>query len=133
MQDVVETHVGKFWLEAGILRCVVNEGNVQTLADAQDSMGIFARLAGGKRRPTIIVISGVKSLSREARATYSSEEAAKTFAAVAIVVSGSKVARALFNFVITINRPPYPSRMFETVEEAVLWARTQMVPDVAEG
>ena len=129
VSDVIETGVGKFWLEDGLLRCVAREGNEQSRAEAEDSMRVFAQLAAGKRRPAVMAILGVKRLSREARAIYTNQEAGATFAAVALVVAGSTVARALVNFVLTVGKPAFPTRIFETVDEALAWAKTHVLPD----
>ncbi len=124
---VIETGVGRFWLEDGLLRYEARAGHEQSLADAQESMRVFAQLAAGQRRPVVMTIIGVKSLSRGARALYTGEEAARTFAAAAIVVAHSTLARALFNFIMTVSKPAFPSRVFDTVEDAVAWARGYLV------
>jgi len=127
--ETIETAAGHFWLEGGLLRFVAKEQSEQSQADAEESMRVFAQLAGGTRRPAVMVILGVKKLSREARALYTGERAARTFTAVAIVVAGSTVARALFNFIMAVSKPRFPARVFETVDEAVEWARGQVLPD----
>ena len=129
MHDVVETALGRFWLEDGILRFVANAGTEQSGEDAAEAMRVFEKLAGGQRRPAVIVVVGLKKLSREARTIYGSPEAAKTFRAVGLVVGGSAIARALINFMVTVVRPVTPTRMFDTVDEAVAWARTHQGAD----
>ena len=49
-----------------------------------------------------------------------------TWTAVALVVSYSTLARALVNFVVTVSRPEFPTKMFDTVEDARSWARTHV-------
>jgi hypothetical protein len=129
VSDVIETGVGRFWLEDGLLRYVAREGNEQSRAEAEDSMRVFAQLAAGKRRPAVMVILGVKKLSRDARAIYTGPGAGKTFLAVALVVAESAMARGLVNFILAVSKPEFPTRMFETVDEAVAWAKTHVVPD----
>ena len=124
MGEVIESSVGRFWLEDGLLRYLAREGHEQSRPEAEDSMRIFVGLADGKRRAAVLEIVGVAKLSREARAIYSSEEAARTFTAVALVVTGSVVARTLVNFILTVSRTHVPARMFESRDEAIAWART---------
>lgn len=124
MADPTETNVGFFWLEDGVLRFRSKPAIAQSEADAVESMRVFRELAAGRRLPTVMEVSGVRSLTREGRRIYTTgPEAIATFAAVALVVSGSSMARALVNFMMTVSRPDCPVRMFETVGEAVKWAR----------
>jgi len=129
MQDLVETRAGRFWIEEGILRFVAAQGTEQSRQDAEESMRVFAQLAAGKRRPAVMVIVGVKGLSRDARAIYAGPESVKTFSAAAIVVSGSTVGRTLVNFILAVSKPAYPTRMFEAVDEALSWARAHVLAD----
>lgn len=124
MPDSIETKIGFFWLEDGVLRFASKPHVEQDTRDATEAMQVFAKLAAGKVRPAVFEVRGVKRLTREARALYTtSPEAVATFAAVALVVSGSAIARALVNFTMTVSRPGCPVRMFENVGEAVAWAR----------
>jgi len=124
MSSEIENACARFWLdEEGILRAVVKPID-QTSEMALDSLGQFEKLAAGKRRPAIIDTSQVKGLSREARAAYSGQRAAAIWTACALVVSASTVARTVGNFVIAVGRPAFPTRMFDSVEDAVAWART---------
>jgi hypothetical protein len=123
----LENECGRFWLdEDGVERCVVNAVD-QTTAMALDSMRVFAELAGGKRRPVVIDTSKVKALSREVRAIYTGERAARIWTACALVVSSSTVARTVVNFVMAVGRPPFPTRLFDTLDEALAWARSYLV------
>ena len=125
MSGELENDVGRFWVDDdGLLRCVVKQGTEQTRAQAMDSMRIFRELATGVARPTIIDTSKVKGLNREARACYTSRDAAEVFAAVALVVSTSTVARTLVNFIMAVNAPIFPVKMFDSTDDALPWART---------
>ncbi len=124
---MIENSVGRFWLdEDGIMRCEVKSGTDQTREQAEDSMRIFRQLAAGRGRPAVIVTAGAQGLSREARAVYGGADRGDPFSAVALVVAGSAIARTLGNFVIAVSRPAFPVRMFETLEEALPWARAHL-------
>jgi hypothetical protein len=125
MVDKVENAAGYFWIdEDGLIRCTVKAVH-QTPEVAQDSLRIFRELAAGRPRPTVIDTTAVKSLSKEVRAVYTGPGAADVFGAVALVSGGSALVRGLINFVISVGKPPFPTRLFDTLEEAVSWARTQ--------
>jgi hypothetical protein len=125
MADRVETRIGFFWVEDDVIRFASKPAQAQELADAVEAMRIFRDLAAGRRMPTVMEVSGVRSLTREARALYTTgPEAVETFAAVGLVVSGSSMARALVNFMMTVSRPDCPARMFESVADAVVWAKS---------
>ncbi len=126
--EIIENSTGQFWVEDGLLRFTAKQDSEQSRADAEESMRIFAELAGGKPRPVLMDITGVKKLSREARAIYTAETARRVFAAVAIVARSS-ITRALFNFIMAVSKPPYPSRMFDNMDEAQAWARARLSAD----
>ena len=56
----------------------------------------------------------------DARAYYSSDEAARQTCGVALIV-GSAVSRVIGNFFIGLNKPPYPTRLFTDEAEAIAW------------
>jgi hypothetical protein len=121
-----ETESARFWVDDdGIVRAVAKAIN-QTTEQAAENLRVFAELADGTRRPVVIDTSQVKGLSREARGIYSGTEAARIWTACALVVSSSVIARTLGNFIIAVSRPPFPTRMFETVDEALVWARAHL-------
>lgn len=126
MKETIENDIGRFWLDDdGVLNCVATAQD-QTAQQAREALRIFSQVAGGARRPAVIDMSRVKGLSREARAIYAGKEAADIWTAVALVVSYSTLARALVNFVVTVSRPEFPTKMFDTVEDARSWARTHV-------
>ena len=129
MATEIENECGRFWLdEDGVERCVVSPVD-QTTEMALDSMRVFAELCAGKRRPVIIDASKVKGLSREVRAIYTGERAAKLWTACALVVSSSTVARTVVNFVMAVGRPAFPTRLFDNLDEALAWARNHLRED----
>jgi hypothetical protein len=128
MAAEAENDCARFWLEDGMVRCVVKPV-AQTTEQALDCMRLFTQVAGDKKRPAVIDTSRVKGLSREARAIYSGPEAAKIWTACALVVSHSAVARMLGNFVIAVGRPAFPTRIFDSLDEALAWAREHIEAD----
>ena len=80
-----------------------------------------------KRQPhcTVIDISGVKSISTEARKFLqeTSSEWNKTLA-VALVTT-SFTSKMIGRFFLTVNRPSYPVKIFTDLREANSWARNE--------
>ena len=126
MSTEVENDIARFWIDDdGVIRCVVKPVD-QTTEQALDAMRIFTELGADKKRPAVIDTSQVRGLGREARAVYSGEKAAQIWTACALVVSSSVVARTLGNFVMAVSRPAFPTRMFDSLEDALAWARTYL-------
>ncbi len=124
MNQSIENDVGVFWLEDGMLRCMVKPADaVQSRDQAEDSMRIFRQLAAGHPHPAVIDISAAKGLSREARNAYSGPGAEDVFASAGLVVASSMIARAIGNFVINVSKPPFPLRLFDNVDDALAWTR----------
>jgi hypothetical protein len=121
--EAITTKISKVWLgEDGIARIIHVPGAEVTLEDAQETMAAYRKLNEGKRRPLFVDTKTMKSLAREARHYYASEEAARVASAVAIIV-GTPVSRVLGNFYLGLSNPHLPSRLFSSEEEALTWLR----------
>ncbi|WP_216699816.1 STAS/SEC14 domain-containing protein [Arthrobacter sp. H5] len=75
--------------------------------------------AGGFQRPILLIITGVQSISREARAVFSRSQSASAIA----VVGESPVDRVIANFLLGGTPPPCPTRFFTAEESAVAWLK----------
>ena len=106
----------------GILRAVYKPGVVVTAPAARDETAVMAELTGGRGAPVLVDIRGARSVTGEARTFYSSGEAKRVFKAVAFLVE-SAVSRVIGSFFISLNRPPYPCRLFTNEPDAVEWLK----------
>jgi hypothetical protein len=88
-----------------------------------DYQTAYARLVG-RRCCVIVVIDSLTSQDSEARRIYAAGMQPSLFYAVALIVS-SPLARAIGSFFLGLTRPPVPTRLFETVEDAAAWVVTQ--------
>ena len=112
---------GLTWLDdSGIIIAVANPHDIHTLKDAEENQRIISLLAGDIKRPFLIDISNVKSMSREARAFYAGPEPPKTITAVAIVTN-SNIGNLVGNFFISLTSPRVPTRMFSDPIQAQNW------------
>ena len=119
---VIETRTNRNWLrEDGILQSDTLPGASQSLADAHENTAAYARLTAGQRRPLLMDLRRVSGpLDREAREFYSGAEYARVVSATALLV-GSPVGRVIGTFVLRLNRPVSPIRIFTSEAEAVAW------------
>ncbi len=85
-------------------------------------MAAYRKISKGKRLPLLIDTKTMKSLSREARVYFASEEAAACASAAGIVV-GSPVSKVLGNFYLGLGSPKLPSRLFTSEDEALTWLK----------
>jgi hypothetical protein len=117
----IQSPTGVTWLDNdGILIAVANKHAVHTLADAVENHEINIKLAEGVRRPFLIDISEVKSMSRDARNFYSGPEPEKTLTAVAIVTK-SNIGRVVANFFFGMTTRQLPTKLFNDHEAAKNW------------
>lgn len=122
-REVVNIAKASMWLgEDGIVRIMWIPGSDVTLEDAEESMTAYLRINQGKRRPLFVDTSQMKSLAREARHLYASEEAARVASAVGLIV-GTPVSRVLGNFYLGLSNPHLPTRLFAVESEALDWLK----------
>ncbi len=119
--DATVTSSGYMWLdEDGIIIAIGADHQLHTLEHAIENTKMNAKLAGGVRRPFLIDMNKVKSMSREAREYYAGPEPQKIITAVGILTNSS-VGKAVANFFLLLTKPSVPTRMFTDFEEAKAW------------
>jgi hypothetical protein len=119
--STVENKVGHGMLSrSGIFVTVPKSGLRLELEGARDTIAQLATIAGGRKRPVLVDMRPMSSMSREARRHLIGEEAQRIFCAVALLVD-SPLSRVLGNFFLGLNRPPYPARLFTSERLAVEW------------
>lgn len=82
------------------------------LSDGEELLSAFAKLGLAEPVAVIADIGNLRSVAVAARRLMASERAAEKISAVALIV-GSPVSRAIGNFFIRFNRPPFPARLFD--------------------
>jgi hypothetical protein len=122
----IVTRTARVWLDReGIVQEVDAPGSEQRVEDARENIDANRVAARGSRRPLLVDMSRVKSISREARAYYAAE-APRVVCAVGLVV-GSPLSKMIGNFFLGLNRPAIPTRLFSSTEAAASWLR-QFIP-----
>lgn len=120
-KNATNSSTGLTWLDkSGIIIAVANEHELHTLKDAQENHAITMALSHGIRRPFLIDMTKVKSMSREARAFYAGPEPSKALNAVAIVTH-SNIGKLVANFFLGLTKPQLPTRLFTNTDSAIKW------------
>jgi hypothetical protein len=73
-----------------------------------------------QRNCLLIDLRGVRGSQREARAHFARSGAASLVVACALLAE-SPLDRIIGNFFMRLGRPPYPTRLFGSVEDALGW------------
>ena len=121
-KEVIETGTARIWLrEDGIVHAVDLGKSQVTLSDAKEDVATVLKVAKGNRLPILIDITAVKSVTREARHYYRHE--AGINAAAAAIIVGSAVSRIIANFVIGLDKPIVPARIFTSEDKAIEWLK----------
>ena len=107
----------------GIVRTTMQPGVVDLdLTDAKDVIRAVGSLCGGVRRPVLVDLRELRSMSRDCRKYFAGPETAATEAAAALLVV-SPIARAIGNFFMGLNKPLLPTRLFTSEDDALTWLR----------
>jgi hypothetical protein len=104
----------------GIVRCEVKPTAAHTLTDAEENVRATAELTKGRRLPLILDARRAKGISREAREYYTGPDNAAVVMATAMIIDSS-VGKIIGNFLIRVNRPPFPFRLFSDENSAHAW------------
>jgi hypothetical protein len=111
-------------LDDKTVHCVLLPDAEETELEARANIAAIATLIpAGTRTHCLIDFRGARSMTRDARVFYSSEECARTVSAAALVV-GSPLSRALGNFFTGLNKTKMPLKLFSSESEAKAWLMT---------
>ena len=88
-----------------------------------DFQTAYARMLG-RRCSVVVVLDSLTSQDSEARRIYAAGMQPALFYAAALIVT-SPLARAIGSFFLGLTRPAVPTKLFESVEDAVAWVATQ--------
>ncbi len=103
-----------------IVRCEVKATDEHLLEDAIENVRATSELAAGRRVFLLLDARATVTISREAREYYAGPTNAKIVRATAMLI-GSPVGRIIGNFILRVNRPPFPFRLFSDDESADAW------------
>ncbi len=101
----------------GITRIVLPAGATITGEMADTASAAISHAADGGRRPLMLVISGVSSITREARVVYGRA----TISTAIAIVGASPVDRVIGNFLLGGAAPACPNQFFRSEADALEW------------
>ena len=119
-----KTSQGEVWMDDdGILYQEYPPGTKITIEDSLGEFKIYrSTFCKDVRRPIIVDISNIKTVSKESRDIYSSQETSEILSAAALIVS-NPVSRIMGNFYMGINKTIMPVRMFTATSDAKDWLK----------
>ena len=127
--DVIVTSIARKWRsEDGIVRLVILPGSRLTVSDVAEDMATYEQVTDGIKRPFLIDLRQIRSMDRAAR-QHVVQNSSKQVAAAALLI-GSPVSRILGNFFLGFNKPPTPTRLFTSQDQAMAWLQ-QFVTELA--
>jgi hypothetical protein len=111
----------RMWLRPdGIVQLVWAPQSTVLLEDATAALDAMAQLTGGRRTPLLVDIHDTGPLDRPTRAELTRRSDIQT--AVALIV-GTPLTRMMANFFLSVNKPTFPTRMFDDEASAVAWLK----------
>ncbi len=119
---VIKTKKAKMWMENGILRCQLFPNSEISLEFAKQIVEETLKLCKGKNVPILGDLSKAKFISKESREYLSGDEAMKAASSLANITR-TPFSKVIGNFLIGLNKPPYPVRLFTSEEKAIEWLK----------
>lgn len=108
--------------EENILHVLLKPQADVTLEAAEENHRVTRELAGDKSVLVLVDVRPARSITREARMSFSDpEKRANTIAQAMIVDSG--ISKVMGNLFIGLNKPDFPVRLFTSEDEAIDWLR----------
>ena len=107
-----------------ILIVVPREGTMDNAKDARENVAYYHSYARslGKQCGSLVIMSNMLSQDAEARRAYQQMDTNLFFAGALVVESA--LSRALGSFFVGLTRPAVPTKLFDTVENAIEWLKT---------
>ncbi|MBL7892483.1 MAG: hypothetical protein JNL63_07630 [Bacteroidia bacterium] len=123
LKEVIDTEVFTTWLdEPGICRTVVKKNDVIGLVEARGNSLAVRKISGDKLRPLLVDIREIKSIDKPARDHFAMHGRQAGVCAIGMLIR-SPLSKVIGNFFLGINRPPVPTRLFNSEAKALDWLR----------
>ena len=111
----------RMWLRPdGIAVVAWVPGVTALLEDAIACLEATARVTGGRRCPLLVNMVDTGPQDRRTRAEWARRS--DLLWAVALVV-GTPLSRVVGNLFLRVSRPPFPVRLFDNEESALVWLK----------
>lgn len=126
-ESVIDTEYCEMWLENGIIFQVYKPDLVVTIDIAKAMVEDRIKISNGITRPMLADIKNLVSIDSEAREYLASERAIYLLSAGAILLGSSLkdyIATLAAKIYLKIDRPPFPTKLFNDKEKALIWLET---------
>ena len=109
---------------SGILHQTYEDGAELGISDSVKELNIYRKeYCREGRKPILVDITKIKSVSKESRSIYTSPETAKCLLAAALLIS-NPVSRIIGNFYMGINKTAMPVKIFTSEKAAFSWLQS---------
>jgi hypothetical protein len=125
MIPVLDTAYVRFEFDGDILIATYKKGRTITLEAARDIVRERIEFTEGQPVGVLLVDRGVSSFDKAARDYLASSEGTRFIKAGAILCEGPATA-IIGNFIIKVNKPTIPVRLFTNKERAIGWLKNKI-------
>ena len=124
-QHRIETTIADIWIDTErIIHIEFKASDQHGIEEARGIVDAHNQLANGTPCPVLADIQAVTvGADRAARKHYVSDESSRYKTGMAMLVA-SPMQRMLGNIFFKLNRPPYPTRLFNRKQEAIQWLKS---------
>jgi hypothetical protein len=116
-----ENNYIKLWVEEDILYCMYKKDCIVTIDAAKEIVSFRMKFQKGKSYKVMLYTSLMGMVTPEAR-QYLSQEGYQGVTRLAMITN-SPISTLMGNLFVSINKPPRPTRLFKTREEALKWLK----------
>ena len=123
-KEFTDTRMARIWVEAEKVVFIDTKPAAEfDVADIKELQEISLKLAGGCDYVICADINNIKSVTKEAR-DFSGDKMGdhKSLLAVALIM-GSPISRVIGNLFMGLNKPIYPTKLFNDKEKAYKWLK----------
>ena len=122
IRPVPDTRTARIELsDAGVVVVRIRNGARQSMSDASENLSAAVATRDGERRPLLVDIRNAAPLAADVRRLYSSQNIAKAFTALALLIDTSPLGRTMGNVYFAVARLPMPMKMFVEESKALEW------------
>lgn len=115
----------RMWLRSdGIVQMTWISQAANDLEDAIAAISAMSELTGGRRSALLVDLHDSGQQTRPARVEFARR--GDLVSAVALIV-GTPLSRIMGNFFLSVNKPPYPVRLFDDEASGLAWLQAIVV------
>ncbi|MBL4656008.1 MAG: hypothetical protein JKY33_09320 [Bacteroidia bacterium] len=120
---VIETQIGSTYLrEDGIIHYVAKKNSMDVLSTSKENVEANRKVAYYQKRPLLADFRGNVYQSKQSRYYYVSDDMAKYFTGVALII-GNSIYSVKDDFFMGLYKPKVPTNLFTSEDKAIEWLR----------